>query len=91
LLATALTYGYMIVVVNPVLLGDAYGEHAWRLSFIAALGVLATAVPLALDASVGRFGRGQGGSRAPLTEDAPEGQDRDHDRNNPMAATATAS
>jgi hypothetical protein len=59
MLATAVMYGYIIAVVNPAALGFPFWEHAWRFGFMAALGIIATAIPLTLLSSIERFGGGK--------------------------------
>jgi hypothetical protein len=89
MLATLVVDGYVLAVLNPVMLGASLWEHAWRLGFMAALGILATAIPLALGASIARFGGGQGASRGPLIDNPDHGR-RDSDRPEDTALQADA-
>ena len=62
MVATAVMYLYVIVVLNPAALRMPIWGHAWRFAFFTALGSVATGIPLAVSAMVGKFGGGRGAS-----------------------------
>jgi hypothetical protein len=76
--ATVVVCGYLVGIVNPYAFDAPFSVLAWRFGFLSALGIVATAVPLALGALFGRFGGGQGASRAPLKTKPAHRDDSNH-------------
>ena len=62
MLAALILYFYIGVVVNPHVLNLSVWDHAWRLSFMLAVGALATGAALLLGAGIGALGGGFGAS-----------------------------
>jgi hypothetical protein len=62
MLATLISYFYMGVVVNPHKLNLPVWDHAWRLSFMLAVGALATGAAMVVGAGIRALGGGPGGS-----------------------------
>jgi hypothetical protein len=68
MLATLILYLYIGVVVNPHVLNLPVWDHAWRLSFMLAVGALATGAALVLGAGIRALGGGSGASPHTKTE-----------------------